>query len=119
MSLPKALNLVKGRLPSLLAEAAHRAAEANKGTEEVTVPGFGMWHVREVQSLRFTCEHRLIGCETAEREHWLKTQLSFLDQAVAASTAAELWQAYCITDTGRVSFLIDTGREVMCSGPFP
>jgi hypothetical protein len=119
MSLAKAIELIRREIPAAVAEAAQQAVHADMDAQEVTVPGFAIWHVSESQHLRFVLEHRLIGCETVEREAWLKTQLAFLDQAVAASAHEHLWQSYCTTDSGRVSFLVDVVREAFCAGPFP
>ena len=86
---------------------------------ELTVPGFSVWCMKAPKKVRFICERRLVSCETAAKARWLREQLDFLGNSFTAATTHELWQSYCVTDVGRISFMIDTGRGTFCTGPFP
>lgn len=119
MNLRKAIELIQSNLPVAVQETVSRALESNETTMELTVPGFSVWYMKAPENVRFICDRRLVGCETAAKAKWLREQLDFLESSFTAATTLELWQSYCVTDVGRISFIIDTGRGKFCSGPFP
>ena len=107
MSLSRAIELIWSELPEPVAEAIGRAESSDSATE-LTVPGFSVWHMKAPENVKFVCERRLIGCEIPAIKKWLSVQLDFLDKSFAAGTTHELWQSYCVTDLGRIAFMIDT-----------
>lgn len=119
MNLRNAFGIIIKEVPETLTVIIQGAIDFNESSNEVTVPEFSLWRLKSPENLKFVCERRLIGCETKGREIWLREQINFLEKSFVAKTSHQLWQAYCATDSGRVSFIIDTERSEFCNGPFP
>lgn len=119
MSLSIAIELIRGELPETVAASVQRALVSCVYAKELTVPSFSVWHVKDPESIRSICKRRLVACETVSKGKWLTEQIDFLDRSIAANLTNYLWQAYCVNDVGRISFIIDTRRGEYRTGPFP
>ena len=119
MSLEAAISLIIGELPTPLAEGVRQALGTNKNPDDLQIHRFCISRLSKIEHMRFIWEHRLIGCETKERESFLKARLALLDQSITASTHDDLWFGWRTIDEKPVSFLIDATRKILCSGPFP
>jgi hypothetical protein len=119
MSLEAAIGLIIGELPAALAEAVRQALSTNINPDDLQIHRFCISRMTNIPGMRFVWERRLIGCESAERERFFKARLAFLDQSIAASTQGGLWHGWWTVDDKPNSFLIDDGRKIFCTGPFP
>jgi hypothetical protein len=113
------LEIIRSELPVSIWETIGELYSLKSQCNEIDIPGFQMWHVTNLDKLKYVWDRKLICCETKTSEDWLREKIAFIADSIAASTDGEIWQAYCVTESGRVFFVIDAGRKKYCKGPFP